>query len=108
MVISPQKSLRHSIERLIEQGGHTVCSGVDNLGGFHHALNASETSPTVIIVDFWLSRALTIDFIRSLKRQGFTVVLMGTSFLGRDVATAEQIKFIEKPFTFMELMRTIA
>jgi DNA-binding NtrC family response regulator len=96
------------MELLIKQGSHTVCSGVDNLGGFQHAVNASETPPTVIIVDYWLSRALTIEFIQSLKRQGFGVVLMGSSFLGRDVATAEQITFIEKPFTFNELMRAIA
>ena len=96
------------MELLIEQGGHTVCSGVDNLGGFQHALNASETPPNVIIVDYWLGRALTIEFIQSLKRQGFAVVLMGSSFLGSDVAIAEQVGFIEKPFTFTELMRVIA
>ena len=96
------------MELLIEQGGHTVCSGVDNLGGFQHAVNASEIPPTVIIIDYWLGRALTIEFIQSLKRQGFAVVLMGSSFLGRDVATAEQVVFIEKPFTFKELMRAIA
>jgi DNA-binding NtrC family response regulator len=95
------------MELLIKQGGHTVCSGVDNIGGFQHAVNASEIPPTVIIVDYWLSRALTIDFVNSLKRQGFTVVLMGSSFLGRDLATAEQIQFLEKPFTFNELMRAI-
>jgi DNA-binding NtrC family response regulator len=107
MVISPQNSLRASVEQLIQQGHHIVCPGVDNLGGFRHALNAAETTPNVIIVDYWLSRSQTIDFIRGLKNQGFAVILMGTSFLGKDVATQEKAEFIEKPFTQNELLNAI-
>lgn len=107
MVISPQNSLRASVEQLIEQGHYIVCSGVDNLGGFRHALNAAETTPNVIIVDYWLSRSQTIDFIQGLKNQGFAVILMGTSFLGKDVATQEKVEFIEKPFTQNELLKAI-
>ncbi len=108
MVISPQNSLRQSIEALIEQGGHVVCQGVNNLAGFQHALNASEITPNVIMVDYWLSRAITVDFLNSLKRQGFAIILMGTTFLGRDVAATEQVGFIEKPFTKNELLKVIA
>jgi DNA-binding NtrC family response regulator len=107
MVISPQNSLRTSVEQLIEQGHCIVCPGVDNLGGFRHALNAAETTPNVIVVDYWLSRSQTIDFIRGLKNQGFAVILMGTSFLGRDVATQEKVEFIEKPFAQNELLKAI-
>ena len=108
MVISPQNSLRRSMEILIEQGGHTICPGVDNLGGFQHALDASEVTPNIVLVDYWLSRSLTIEFINSLKRQGFAVILMGTMFLGQDIAASEHIGFIEKPFTRTELMKVIA
>jgi DNA-binding NtrC family response regulator len=108
MVISPQKTLRHSIEKLVEQAGFIICPGVDNLAGFHHALNAAETPPTVILVDYWLSRSLTIDFLQSLKRQQFAVILMGTHFLGKDVAAAERVGFIEKPFTKTDLTQAIA
>ncbi len=108
MVISPQTSLRRTVEMLIEQGGHTVCPGVDNLGGIRHALNASETTPNVIMIDYWLSRSLTIDLINGLKRQGFAVILMGTTFLGGDVAATERVGFIEKPFTKNELLKAIA
>lgn len=107
MVISPQKSLRASVEQLIEKGNYIVCPGVDNLGGFRHALNATETTPNVIIVDYWLSRSQTIDFIQSLKNQGFAVILMGTNFLGKDVATQERVEFIEKPFTQDDLLKAI-
>jgi DNA-binding NtrC family response regulator len=107
MVISPQESLRRSIEMLITQAGYVVCPGIDNLGGFRHALNAAETPPTVILVDYWLSRAQTIDFLKNLKRQRFAVILMGTHFLGKDIATVEGIGFLEKPFTQTELAKAI-
>jgi DNA-binding NtrC family response regulator len=108
MVVSPQNSLRNSVETLIKLGGHIVCPGTDNLGGFRHALSAAETPPNVIIVDYWLSRSLTIDFLKSLKRQGFAVILMGTHFLGKDVAASEKVGFIEKPFTKDQLLQIIA
>ena len=108
MVISPQISLRFAIEALIEQTGHTLCRGVDNLGGFRHALNASETPPEVIIVDYWLSRSLTTEFLKSLKQQEFAVILMGTHFLGKDLADAEGVGFIEKPFRKTDLLQAIA
>lgn len=107
MVITSQGSLRRSIEMLITQAGFIVCPGVDHLGSFHHALDAAETPPNVLLVDYWLSRAQTIDFIKSLKRQGFAVILMGTHFLGKDVASAEGIGFLEKPFTKNDLARAI-
>lgn len=108
MVISPQNSLRYSIETLLAQGGHTICPGIDDLGGFRHALNASEAVPNVILLDYWLSRAQTRSFVRTLKQQGFAVILMGTTFLGRNVAAAEGIGFIEKPFTKSELLKTVS
>ena len=108
MVITPQNSLRRSIEALLEQGGYTVCPGVDNLKGFQHALNASETIPNVIMVDFWLSRSITIDFLNSLKRQGFAIILMGTTFLGADIADSVKVGFIEKPFTSDTIMESLA
>jgi len=107
MVISPQNTLRRSVEALIERGGHTLCPGVDSLGGFNHALNASETPPNVILVDYWLSRSLTVDFLNSLKRQGFAIILMGTAFVGKELARSQQIGFIEKPFTKNTLMKAI-
>ncbi|MFX1300200.1 MAG: hypothetical protein ACFFAL_10025 [Promethearchaeota archaeon] len=103
MVISPHDSLRASLESLLHQNGYTVCPGIHETGAFRHALNASGTPPNVILFDYWLSRSLSIDFIRSLKRQGFGVILMGTHFLGKDVAALEQVFFLEKPFTQIEL-----
>lgn len=107
MVISPQDTLRTSLESILQQNGYTVCPGVRETGSFRHVLDASETPPNVILFDYWLSRSLTIDFIRSLKRQGFAVILMGTHFLGKDVAALEQVSFLEKPFTQLELHNTI-
>ncbi|MHA2313844.1 MAG: hypothetical protein ACXACF_00930 [Candidatus Hermodarchaeia archaeon] len=107
MVVSPQESLRASLELILQQNGYTVCPGVRETGAFRHALDASETPPNVILFDYWLSRSLSIDFIRGLKRQGFAVILMGTHILGKDVAALEQIFFLEKPFTQIELHRAI-
>jgi len=107
MIITPHESLSRSIAKLITQAGFDVCPSVDNLGGFRHALNAAETPPNVLLVDYWLSRAQTIDFIKSLKRQRFVVILMGTHFLGKDVAAAEGIGFLEKPFTKSDLVKAI-
>ncbi|MDO8123210.1 MAG: hypothetical protein Q6364_02375 [Candidatus Hermodarchaeota archaeon] len=107
MVISPDDSLRASLESILHQNGFTVCLGVRETGAFRHALDASETSPNVILFDYWLSRSLSIDFITSLKRQGFGVILMGTHLLGKDVAALEQVFFLEKPFTQIELRDAI-
>ncbi|MFX1509541.1 MAG: hypothetical protein ACFFBR_04450 [Promethearchaeota archaeon] len=108
MVISAQNSLRYSIETLLAQGGHTVCPGIDNLGGFRHALNASENIPTLILLDYWLGRSETRSFVKSLKQQGFAVILMGNTFLGRNVAATEGVGFLEKPFTKKELLKAVS
>jgi DNA-binding NtrC family response regulator len=108
MVISPQKSLRYSIETLLAQGGNIVCPGIDDLGGFRHALNASDTVPNVILLDYWLSRSQTQSFVKGLKQQGFVVIIMGTMFLGRDIAAAEGVGFIEKPFSKNELLKAVS
>jgi DNA-binding NtrC family response regulator len=107
MVISPQETFRISLERLLQQNGYTLCQGIREIAAFRHAINASEPQPTVILLDYCLSRSISIDFIRSLKKQGFAVILMGTHFLGKDVAQMEQICFLEKPFTQRELHKAI-
>ncbi|MFW9831235.1 MAG: hypothetical protein ACFFD8_05625 [Candidatus Thorarchaeota archaeon] len=107
MIISPLKSFRETLETLIQQGGYAICPGIKDLGSFRHALNTSESSPNIILLDFWLSRSVMINFIRSLKQQGFTVILMGNLFFGRALATTEEIGFLEKPFTSQELYEAI-
>ena len=107
MVLSPQDSLRLSIEKLLAHAGLHVCPGVSRLGAFRHALDACETSPNLILLDYWLGYAETTEFIQQLKRQGFTVILMGTKFLGRTLAAQEGIAFLAKPFTRQDLMKVI-
>jgi DNA-binding NtrC family response regulator len=107
MVLSPHKSLRFALEQLLSNEGLLVCPGVSRLEAFRHALNACEHSPTVILVDYWLGYAETIEFIQQLKRQGFAVILMGTKFLGQSIAVQEEIPFLEKPFTRQDLLRVI-
>jgi DNA-binding NtrC family response regulator len=107
MVLSPQDSLRFTIEKLLTNAGLHVCPGVSRLGAFRHALNACETSPDLILLDYWLGYAETIEFIQQLKRQGFMVILMGTKFLGRTLAAKEGIAFLAKPFTRQDLLQAI-
>lgn len=107
MVISPFDTFRTTLEALIQHAGHAICPGIRSLEGFRHALNACKTPPTVILLDFWLSQPVTLSFIQGLKQQGFTVILMGTNFFGRDVAAIERISFLEKPFTSQEVLKII-
>ncbi len=107
MVISPLDTFRATQELLLQRNGYAVCPGIRHIEGFRHALNACKSPPNVILLDYWLSRPVTIDFIRSLKKQQFAVILMGTQFLGKDVARSENIGFIEKPFTQLELQKVI-
>ncbi len=107
MVVSPLASFRRALEVLIQDGGYTVCAGVGSLSAFRRALDACQVSPNIILLDFWLSRSVTIDFIKGLKQQGFKVILMGTHFLAPDIAVAESLDFLEKPFTQKELLKVI-
>ena len=107
MVVTPQNSFRFALEQLLQNRGYVVCPGATKLEAFRHALNASETPPNVILLDFWLSHAETTNFIKELKRQGFTIILMGTRFQGQEIATQEGILFLEKPFTQHELATAI-
>jgi DNA-binding NtrC family response regulator len=107
MVVSPQASFRIALEQLLSNEGLVVCSGVSNLSAFRHALNASEAHPNVILLDFWLEYAETQEFVTQLKQQGFSVVLMGTKFLGKTLAVQEGIGFLEKPFTRHDLLNAL-
>lgn len=107
MVISPLDTFRMAQELLLQRNGFAVCAGIRNIEGFRHALNACKNPPNVILLDYWLSGPVTIEFIRSLKKQRFAVILMGTQFLGKDIAMSENIGFIEKPFTQLELQKVI-
>ena len=107
MVLSPQDSLRFALEQLLSSEGFQVCPGVSKLSAFRHALNACGASPDVILLDYWLGFAETSAFIQQLKRQGFTVILMGTKFLGQNLAAQEKIALLEKPFTRQALLKVI-
>ncbi|MDO8056822.1 MAG: hypothetical protein Q6361_08170 [Candidatus Hermodarchaeota archaeon] len=107
MVLSPQDSLRFALEQLLSSQGFLVCPGVSRLSAFRHALNACATSPNVILLDYWLGFAETSAFIQQLKRQGVTVILMATKFLGQTLAAQEGIALLEKPFTRQDLLKVI-
>jgi len=107
MVLSTQDSFRFALEQLLINVGLTVCPGASRLEAFRHALNACETSPDLILLDYWLGFAETAKFIQQLKRQGFSVILMGTKFFGQTLALQEAIPFLEKPFTRRDLLRVI-
>jgi DNA-binding NtrC family response regulator len=107
MVITPLNTLRSSLESLLQQTGYVICPGIRTISAFRHALDASETPPNVILLDYWLGRSMTSDFIYNLKKQGFTVILMGTKFLGKDVAESTHVQFLEKPFNQIQLVKAI-
>ncbi|MFX0169689.1 MAG: hypothetical protein ACFE89_10090 [Candidatus Hodarchaeota archaeon] len=107
MVVSPQASFRFALEQMLIEGGYIVCQGLAKLEAFRHALNACETPPKIILLDFWMGHAETTGFIKSLKQEGFTIVLMGTKFRGREIAAHEGIRFLEKPFTRLDLLRAL-
>ncbi|MFX1492327.1 MAG: hypothetical protein ACFFBU_08700 [Promethearchaeota archaeon] len=107
MVITPLDTLRSSVESLLQQSGYVVCPGIHTIDAFRHALDASETPPNVVIFDYWLGSSMTSDFINRLKKQGFAIILMGTKFLGRDIAESTGIQFLEKPFTQIQLIKAI-
>ena len=107
MVLAPQESLRFALEQLLSSEGFIVCPGVSRLSAFRHAMNACKTSPDVILMDYWLGFAETSAFIQQLKRQGVTVILMGTKFLGQTLAAQEGIALLEKPFSRRDLLRVL-
>ncbi len=107
MVITPLDTLRSSLESLLQQSGYDVCPGIKTIDAFRHALDASETPPKVILFDYWLGSSMTSDFISSLKKQGLAIILMGTKFLGKDVAESTGTQFLEKPFTQIQLLKAI-
>lgn len=107
MIISPHTQQRNALERLLQGAGYEVAPGVSKLNALRHALDASETRPEIILVDYWLSQANTLELIRRLKGQGFSVILMGNKALCQEVAESLKIPLIPKPFTTSELLQSI-
>jgi DNA-binding NtrC family response regulator len=107
MIITPRNHQRMALEGLLRNAGFKLAPGVGKLDELRHALDANETHPNVIMVDFWLSKGATIDLIQRLKAQGFAVILMGNQGLGQQIAKSQRILFLAKPFSTSDMVKAI-
>lgn len=107
MIITPKDPLRRALEKLLQRGGFSFVVSAKGLDEIQHVINASNSQPDVILLDYWLPRYKTMRLVNSFKKQGYEVILLGNASVGQDIASSLEIPFLCKPFTKTELFTTI-